>query len=292
MTGQLTSFLTLLSFYTILVISANLTVGMANLLTLCQAAFCGVGAYLSAFLLMHWNLPFLVVALAVMLVTGLSSLFVSLASIRLKGDYFVLATLAFQIIVYQILYNWTPVTGGPYGTGGFERIKLFGAVSLDSSWAFAVFALLMAFVSVLFVAALHRSPFGRLLQAIRTDDKAVEALGYDVSRLKTRVFFLSAAISGLAGLLYAAYHQYVEPTAFSTSESLTIITALFLGGIGRWRGSVFGALIIVLLPEILRAIGVDAGMADSLKQIVYGLLLIGILFVRPQGLMGEKRQSL
>lgn len=290
--GQLTTFFTLLSFYTILVISANLTVGMANLLTLCQAAFCGVGAYLSAFLLMHWNLPFVIVALAVMLITGLSSLFVSAAAIRLKGDYFVLATLAFQIIVYQILYNWTPVTGGPYGTDAFDRIRLFGAVSLDSSWAFAGFALLIAFISVLFVAVLHRSPFGRLLQAIRTDDKAVEALGYDVSRLKTHVFFLSAALAGLSGLLYAAFNRYVEPTAFSTTESLTIITALFLGGTGKWRGSVLGAFIIVLLPEILRAVGMDAGMADSLKQVLYGLLLVVMLFVRPQGLMGEKQQSL
>ena len=288
MTLQYATILFLLSFYTILVVSADLTSGMANLLAFCQAAFCGIGAYLSAFFLINCHLPFLLVALAVMLATGLCGILVSLASMRLKGDYFVLATLAFQIIVFVVFYNWTSVTGGDEGTPSFDRIQLFFGKLALSDGAFALLSLCLAILSVLLVAALQRSPFGRLLRAIRADEKAVEALGHNVSVLKIRAFFISAALSGLAGLLYAAFHGYVEPTAFTISDSLLIITALFLGGTGNWRGPVLGAFVIVLLPEILRGIGLEQEMVNNLKQVIYGLLLVGIMFFRPQGLLGEK----
>ena len=112
----------MLNIYIMLVLSANLPVGMARLLTLCQAAFYGIGAYISAFFLMQFNLPFIVVALAVMLLTGAFSWVVSFASVKLKNDYFILATLGFQMIVYTILYNWTDVTRGPYGIPGIPGI--------------------------------------------------------------------------------------------------------------------------------------------------------------------------
>ncbi len=286
MTMQLVTILFLLSFYTILVVSADLTSGMANLLTFCQAAFCGIGAYLSAFFLLHCHLPFIIVALIVMLATGICGIAVSYASVRLRGDYFVLATLAVQIIVFVVFYNWTSVTGGDGGTPSFDRMKLFfGALELTDT-AFAFFALCLALLSVLFVEALRRSSFGRLLRAIRVDEKAVAVLGHDVDALKRRAFFLSAALSGLAGLVFALFHGYVEPTPFTISDSLLIVTALFLGGTGNWRGPLLGAFIIVLIPELLRAIGLETGTIDNLKQVVYGLLLIAILFFRPQGLFG------
>lgn len=286
--GQLIEILVLVSVYAILVVSADLTVGMARLLTLCQAAFCGIGAYLAVFFLMHCHLPFFVIALAVMGLTGLSSLLVAFASIRLKGDYFVLATLAFQIIVFSILDNMVSVTGGPYGVSGFDRIRILGIWELSNDLLFALFSLALAAGAVWFVSSLRKSPFGRLLRAVRSDDKAVEALGHNVSALKTRAFFFSAALSGLAGLLLASYRSMVEPTSFSFSESITILTALFLGGSGSWRGTVAGTLLIVLLPVLLRTFGWDEPMVDSIKQIVYGLTLIVLMWIRPQGLFGKK----
>ncbi len=121
----------MLSIYCILVLSTNLTVGMANLLTLCQAAFYGIGAYIGAFFLMQFHLPFTVIALVVMLATGLTSLVVSFASVKLKGDYFILATLGLQMIVLTILSNWTSVTRGALGIPGIPHIRLFGVWSLD-----------------------------------------------------------------------------------------------------------------------------------------------------------------
>ena len=116
----------MLNIYILLVLSANLPIGMANLLTMCQAAFYGIGAYISAFFLMQFNLPFIVIAFIVMLVTGLFSCVVSFASVKLKDDYFILASLGFQMIAYTILYNWTDVTRGPYGIPGIPNIKLLG----------------------------------------------------------------------------------------------------------------------------------------------------------------------
>ena len=286
--GQFIEIMVLLSVYAMLVASADLTVGMARLLTLCQAAFCGIGAYLAAFFLIRYSMPFSIIALAVMGITGLSSLLVARASIRLKGDYFVLATLAFQVIVYSILTNLVSVTGGPYGLSGFDRIRILGKWELSNDLLFAVFSLVLAGCVVWFVNSLRKSRFGRLLRAVRSDDKAVEALGHNVAALKTRAFFLSAAFSGMAGLILASYRYNVNPESFSFSESITVLTALFLGGSGNWRGPVAGALVIVLLPVLLRSFGWDEPMVDNIKQIVYGLTLIVLMWLRPQGLFGKK----
>ena len=114
----------MLCIYIILVLSTNLTVGMANLLTMCQAAFYGIGAYIGTYFLMQFNLPFVVIALLVMLASGITSLLISYASVKLKGDYFILGTLGFQMIVYTILYNWVSVTRGPHGISGIGLMRL------------------------------------------------------------------------------------------------------------------------------------------------------------------------
>ena len=141
----------MLCIYIILVLSTNLTVGMANLLTLCQAAFYGIGAYIGTYFLMQFNLPFVVIALIVMLATGMTSLIISYASVKLKGDYFILGTLGFQMIVYTILYNWIDVTRGPYGIPGIPSIKLFGVWSLTGIYAYFFLAVVLAvIVSLIF----------------------------------------------------------------------------------------------------------------------------------------------
>ena len=278
----------MLSIYVILVLSANLPVGMANLLTMCQAAFYGIGAYIGTCFLMQFNSPFVVLALIVMVVTGLFSLLVSFASVKLKDDYFILATLGFQMIVYTILYNWTDVTRGPYGIPGIPSIKLFGVLPLSSVWGYAALAVVLAVVVGLFFYAIKKSPYGRVLRAMRRDEQAVKALGRNTTLFKAETFFLSAAFSGLAGVIYASYMSYIDPTSFTLDESIFIISALFIGGIGNIKGPVLGALFVVLLPELLRFVGLPDAIAANMRQIIYGLALVVIMFVRPQGLFGEK----
>lgn len=277
----------MLNIYIMLTLSANLTIGMANLLTMCQAAFYGIGAYIGTYFLMQFDLPFIVIALAVMLFTGIFSLLVSYASMRLKGDYFVIATMGFQLIVYTILYNWTDVTRGPYGIPGIPGIKLFGAIELSGVYAYLALSLVLAGIVILLCYHLVKSPFGRVLNAICADEVTVQSLGRNTAAFKRWAFFISASIAGLAGMIYASYVSYIDPTSFTLDESIFILSALFIGGIGNIKGPILGAIFVVLLPELLRFVGLPDSVAANLRQIIYGLALILVMYFRPQGLWGK-----
>lgn len=278
----------MLNIYILLVLSANLPIGMANLLTMCQAAFYGIGAYISAFFLMQFDLPFIGIMLIVMILTGLFSYTVSFASVRLKGDYFILATLGFQMIVYTVLYNWTDVTRGPYGIPGIPGIKLLGLWDISGNiWGYFIVSTIISFVVICLFQKLKKSPYGRILKAIRDDELSVKALGRDTAQIKSWAFFLSASLTGLAGLIYASYVSYIDPTSFTLDESIFIVSALFIGGTGNVKGPVTGALFVILLPEILRFVGMPDTVAANMRQIIYGLALVLVMYFRPQGISGE-----
>ncbi len=277
----------MICIYVVLVLSANLPIGMANLLTMCQAAFYGIGAYIGTFFLMQFNLPFIVLALIVMGCTGLFSLIISYASVKLKNDYFILGSLGFQMIAYTILYNWTDVTRGPYGIPGIPSVKLFGFNEVNGVYGYFALSLAVVAVTVWLFSRIKHSPFGRVLKAMRSDELSVKVLGRNTTLLKVQTFFLSAAFSGLAGLIYASYVSYIDPTSFTLDESIFIVTALFIGGIGNVKGPVLGAVFVVVMPELLRFVGLPDAFAANLRQIIYGLALVIVMFVRPQGLLGE-----
>lgn len=287
--GYFLHIIIMLNIYIMLVLSANLPIGMARLLTMCQAAFYGIGAYVSTLFLMQFNLPFLVVALLVMLITGMFSWVVSFASVKLKNDYFILATLGFQMISYTVLYNWVDVTRGPYGIPGIPGIRIFGIWELSGVWAYVAITLIVMLAVVWVFRLIKNSPYGRLLKAMRSDELSVQAVGRNTVVARSWAFFLSSAISGLAGLFYASYVSYIDPTSFTLDESIFIISALFIGGVGNIKGPIVGALFVVILPELLRFVGLPDAIAANMRQIIYGLSLILVMFFRPQGLVGEKR---
>ena len=278
----------LLCIYVMLVLSANLTTGMANLLTMCQAAFYGIGAYIGTYFLFQFNISFLLIAFLVMMTTGLSSLIISYASVKLKGDYFVLATMGFQLIVYTIIYNWTEVTHGTYGIAGIPGFNLaFGLVPIDGIYPNLILILLITAAIIWFLNRLKTSPYGRLLKAIRTDGTIVESFGRNTAGVKIWAFALSSAIAGLAGALYASYVGYIDPTSFPLRESIFILCALFIGGIGNIEGPICGAAFVILLPEVLRWVGLPESMAAEIRQIIYGFALVLIMIFHPQGIKGK-----
>jgi branched-chain amino acid transport system permease protein len=277
----------MLNIYILLTLSANLPTGLANLLSICQAAFYGIGAYFSAYFLLRWNLPFTTVALAVMALTGICSLVVAFASTRLKGDYFVLATLAFQMIVFTILYNWTDITNGPYGIAGIPFIKLFGLVPVSGTFGYFLLTTVVMLAVVFLFNNIKSSPYGRVLSAIRSNEFTVLSMGRNPVKFKNWAFFISAAFSGLAGLLYASYISYIDPTSFTIDESIFILVALFIGGTGNVKGPIAGALFVVLVPEILRFVGLPNAVEANLRQIIYGLTLVLVMNLRPHGLWGK-----
>jgi branched-chain amino acid transport system permease protein len=239
---------------------------------------------------MRMHLPFTLAALTVMSATGLMSMVVSYASVKLKGDYFILATLGLQMIVLTVLTNWTGVTSGPYGISGIPPVKVLGIWSLDTTLSMFLFTALVALLTIWFFSRLQKSPYGRMLRAVRSDDISVQTLGRNTGSLKASAFFLSSAFASLAGVLYAAHVSYISPAGFTLDESIFIITGLFIGGIGsRVRGPLAGALVIVVLPELLRFVGLPEEVAAHLRQIIYGATLVALMFFRPQGLFGDTK---
>jgi len=277
----------LINIYIILTTSTNLLVGVTNLLSLGQAALYGIGAYLSVLALMVFHWPLIPTLLFSMIITGLLSLLLAWPSLRLKGDYFVLATLGFQLIVFNILYNWVSVTRGPYGIPGIPNPKLFGDVEISGLWAFLALSLVLAVIVIFLFHNLIHSPFGRALRGVRDDELSMQALGKNVTAFKIQAFVISSAFIAISGFLYATYVSYIDPTSFNLDESIFILSALIVGGLGNIRGSIIGALVVILLPEALRFIGLPDSVAANMRQIIYGLALIVLMRFRPQGIAGN-----
>lgn len=283
-------FFIMAGIYVILVLSTNLLIGMTNLMALCLASFYGIGAYLGAYFL-PYNLPFSVIALAVMLTTGISGLLISLASVRLKGDSFILATLGFQFLFVAVLNNWDKVTKGDSGIDGIPRIELGWGLPLEGDGAYLAFTAIIALLVILLFSMLFLSPFGRDLRALRYDELSARALGRNTDKLKIWAVVLSAAFCGLAGLLYASFHGSIHPNRFSLDVCIVILSSLFIGGVGnRVSGPVLGALILAFLWEAFDVLD-ETGFDESanLQQVLFGLALIVLIFRRPQGLVGNTR---
>ena len=276
----------MINIYIILTTSSNLLVGMTNLLSLGQAAFYGLGAYFTVFCLMILHLPLIPTLLISMGMTALLSLLLALPSIRLKGDYFVLATLGFQLIIYTILYNWISLTRGPFGVPGIPAPKLFGLIEISGIIPFLIFSLIMAGFTIFIFYKLINSPFGRVLKGIRDDELSVLSLGRNVTAFKISVFVIASGFIAIAGFIYATYITYIDPTSFTLNESIFILSALLIGGTGNIKGPIVGSIFVVILPELLRFIGLPDSIAANLRQIIYGLFLIILMRFRPQGLAG------
>lgn len=279
----------MINIYIILTTSTNLLVGMANLLSLGQAAFYGIGAYIAVLCLMILHLPLFPTIFVVMLLTALSSMLIAYPSLRLKGDYFVLATLGFQLIIFTILYNWVSLTRGPYGIPGIPAPKLFGLVKISGLIPFLFLSTLLAVATVYIFYKLIHSPFGRVLRGIRDDELAVLSLGRNVTAFKMWAFTISSAFIGVAGIIYATYISYIDPTSFNLDEAIFILAAVLIGGAGNIRGPVVGAIFVVVLPELLRCVGFPDSVAANLRQSVYGMALIIFMRFRSQGIAGEYR---
>ena len=131
------------------------------------------------------------------------------------------------------------------------------------------------------------SPFGRVLKAVRDDELSTQAIGRNVTAIKIWSFVVSSGMIGISGLLYASYVSYIDPTSFNLDEAIFILSAVIIGGTGNIKGPVIGAVFVVVLPELLRFVGLPDSVAANLRQIIYGLMIIVLMRIRPQGLAGE-----
>ncbi|MEA5461664.1 branched-chain amino acid ABC transporter permease [Arcicella sp. LKC2W] len=275
----------MINIYIILCTTTNLMVGMTNLVSMGQAAFYAVGAYVTTLSLMYFHFSLLPTLLLVMVANIILSIIIAIPTLRLKGDYFILGTLGFQLIIYTILYNWIGVTKGPYGISGIPSPTIFGFEISGTGGFLILSSLLMALCLYVFYHLL-KSPFGRVLMALREDEIALSSLGRNPVAFKIWAFVVSSMFLGFAGFLFASYISYIDPTSFSLDESIFILAAVLIGGTGNLKGPIVGAIFVIILPELLRFVGLPDSIAAPMKQIIYGLALILVARYRPQGIAG------
>jgi len=272
--------------YLILALAMNLMAGYSGLLSLAQAAFYGVGAYTTALLLLKARVGFPAALCGAVLFNMLTCLPVIWFAIRLRDLFFTLCTLSWQIIVFAVLYNWMAVTNGSIGLAGIPKPVVFG-YALVSPAAFALFGAAIALLVLLFFFGLKRTALLRLMEGVRDDQLAVMAMGKRPAYYKALAVMLSAAVSAIAGALFATYYSYVDPTSFTLDESILIISMVLIGGLGTIRGSVAGALFYVMLPELLRFLEIPDAIAANVRMILYALLLVLVVRFRPYGFFGK-----
>lgn len=282
----------LFSIYAIIGLSLNLVVGYTGLLSVAQAAFYGIGAYATALLLVNAGFNFFLAALTGIIISAIAALLIGIVLSRFDGDYYALASLGFSVIAFSIFLNWQSLTRGPLGIPGIPRPNLeLGIMNYEfsSNLSFLILASLFLILIYFLSRFIVNSSFGRVLRAIREDEKAIEVFGYKAINYKLVIFVIGAMIAAVAGSLYASYITYIDPSTFSVNESIFILAIIILGGLASLRGSVLGAAFLILLPEFLRFVGFPDAIAAQMRQAVYGLLLVLLMLYRPQGLVGEYR---
>ena len=274
--------------YIILTISLNLIVGFTGLPALGHAAFSCIAAYTSSLLALNIGLSPWLGMLIGACVAALSGVIIGYPSVRLKGDYLALATLGLGIIVYSIAKNWVSLTRGPMGLPGIPGFSVFG-FQLSEIWSYLLLVLVFVLITIFVISRIVNSPFGRILRSIREDEIASEILGKNTIKHKLLVFVIGAFFAGIAGSLYAHYITFIDPSSFTIMESITILLMVIFGGMASISGSIVGAVILVVFPELLRFIGMPSSIAAPMRQMIYGLLLIVLMLKRPQGIMGVYR---
>jgi branched-chain amino acid transport system permease protein len=269
--------------YIILTVSINLIIGYAGQVSLGHAAFYGIGAYASALVALNWHFPFPAAALAAMLVAGLCGLALGLPTLRLKEDYLAIVTLGFGVIIDLVFLN-LDITGGPDGLPGIPRPSFFG-LNFKAPWLYLVLVSVAVILVLILTYRLVDSYHGRALKAIRDHEITAQVMGINTPAYKVFIFTLAAALAGLAGSLYAHYITFINPESFGLHTSILILAMAVLGGMGSIAGSVLGAVILTILPELLRE-------ARSYQDLIYGGLLVVLLIWRPEGILGRGKLSL
>lgn len=268
----------------------NILTGYTGLVSLGQAAFMAVGAYAVAFLDGHLGTPFLLNILAAGLVAAAVGVLVGVPSLRVKGLYLAIATIAASFILHFVFTSWVPVTGGMSGVN-VAPARLFG-IELASPFALYFVIVPITALMVLGAANLFRTRIGRAFIAIRDRDISAEVLGIPLLQYKLMSFALSSFYAGVAGGMWAYFFRVVTPESFPFATSIFFLAAVIVGGLGTILGPILGAAFMTLVPELLKyvvewlgPVFPNAGAALSpVRTMVFGALIIFFLVFEPQGL--------
>lgn len=287
----LTSILILIGIFGILSVSLGLITGHLGIFSMAHAALFGVGAYTYAFLTVQQGFNWILAAVIAMVLAALAGGIMAVPSLRVSGDYFLVASFALQVVATSVFESWTTVTGGTAGIPGILRPAI-GSVDMFSDSRFLILVAVAALAVTGLTWFIVRSPYGRMLHVIRDDETVAATMGKPIATTKVVMTMLSGAMAGLAGVLYGQYLMYISPASFEVHASVTIVTMIVIGGMTSVPGTLVGAAIILLIPEALRYFEMSPDVAGPLQQVLFGALLVVLMFLRPQGLFGERTSSM
>jgi branched-chain amino acid transport system permease protein len=283
----------MIGIYSLVAYPLNLTMGYCGLLNLAPAAFYGIGAYGFTLVMTKGNLfhlmpglSFLISLICAAVISGIIAFLSGIPALKFRKDSFVLVTLGLQVIIFTILYNWIPLTKGPYGISGIPRPQILGW-QIDALWEYLILIAIINVLVLVFLFKLYQSPFGLSLKALRDNEIGAQSIGISARKQFLRAFTIAGVSIAIPGALYACYVTFISPDSFSLEESIFQVVILSLGGTGNRKGPIIGVLFMIILPEILREIGLPDTIAPNVRQMIYGAILVFLMFVRPQGLWGE-----
>jgi len=272
--------------YVVIALGLNIVVGLAGLLDLGYVAFYAVGAYAYALLNHHYGLGFWSVLPVGAALGALFGILLGFPVLRLRGDYLAIVTLGFGEIIRLVLENWNALSFGPSGIANIDRPGFFGiALSLEGATRYMYFLVVgLAVFTVFVVNRLQNSRIGRAWIALREDEIACQAMGIDKARTKLTAFALGATWAGMGGVVFAAKTTFINPASFTIWESIIILCIVVLGGMGSMIGIILAALVLILLPEYLRAF-------SEYRMCLFGALLVIMMVFRPGGIVPNVRRT-
>lgn len=282
------SMLIQIGIFVILASSFNLIIGYGGLMSIAHPIFFALGAYGSALLCQASGIPVVPGIAFGTLLAMVASVAVALPSLRVSGDYLVIASIGFQLGVLQIIKN-SEWTGGP---GGLTNIPpLIKTVGPAAIWSYVALVAAVALASVLVIRWLVSGEYGRAITAMRDDEEAFKALGHDAVSLKLVLFAIGSGLAGLAGGLYGHYFLFVTPEQFELLYSAAMLTMVVVGGIRTAWGPALGAVLLQFLPQAINFLKLPSSVTGPLQGILFTGLVLVFLFLRPQGLLGRASRA-
>lgn len=281
--------LILICMYSILAQGLNITFGLGRLFNLAHVASFAIGAYTTALLAVDTDAEFWKCIVASGLLSALFAVLLGGIALRLSQDYFAIGTLAFSSVVSSLLINWKSITRGVLGVPGIPRPDLFG-IDFYNNTNFLVLIAISAGICQVFFLLIHSGPFGRALRAQAEYDEAVLAVGRDSGLIRNIGFMISSATAGLAGSFFAYYLNYIDPSSFSLSEMIFVLTIVVVGRPGSLWGVAAATVFLVLLPEPLRFIDMNSAYLGPARQLLQAIILFIVVYANRRTLFPPQRE--
>jgi branched-chain amino acid transport system permease protein len=281
-----TNIMVLALIFVVLGLGLNITVGLAGLLDLGYVAFFAVGAYTYGILNSFWGIGFWISLPIGGLMGALFGIALGFPILRLRGDYLAIVTLGFGSIAKIVIENWEEVFNGAKGIAGIPRPGFFGMdMSIEAATTYTYYLMILMVVFTIFITnRLKDSRIGRAWMALREDEIACVAMGVDMARTKLGAYALGAFWAGLVGVIFAARNTYINPNSFTFMESALVLSIVVLGGMGSIVGVIIAALVLILMPEYLRAF-------SEYRMLMFGAVMVLMMIFRPEGLIANVRRK-